>query len=336
MLNILKLNKIDSKKMYQVYDNWPKMAKNAYEKYTEITSFENIDHIIFAGMGGSGSIGDIFSAILSKKKIYVSVIKGYLLPKTVDENTLLVITSISGNTEETLTILKTAKNMNCKIIAFSAGGKMESYCKKHNIEYIKILETNSPRASFPSFVFAMLKILNLIIPIEKKEIEEAIENLEKLQQKINSKDLTKNNPAVDIANWIKSIPVIYYPLGLQAAAIRFKSSLQENSKTHAMAEDIVEATHNGIVAWEKKSSIQPILIEGFDDYHKTKERWKILKEYFEEKAIDYKEVFSIDGNILSKLINLIYLLDFSTIYHSIINNVDPTPVISIDFVKSKL
>lgn len=322
--------------MYQVYDNWPKMAEDAYEKYTEITSFENINHIIFAGMGGSGSIGDIFSAILSKKKIHVSVIKGYLLPKTVDKNTLLVITSISGNTEETLTILKTAKEMNCKIIAFSAGGKMEKYCKENNIEYKKIIKTNSPRASFSSVVFSMLKILKDIIPIEEKEVKEAIENLNKLQKSICSKNLTKDNPALKIASWIKFIPIIYYPHGLQAAAIRFKSSLQENSKTHAMSEDVIEATHNGIVAWERKSLVQPILIEGYDDYYKTKERWEILKEYFKDRSIEYKEIHSVEGGILSKLINLIYLLDFVTIYHSVINEVDPTPVISIDFVKSKL
>lgn len=322
--------------MYQVYDNWPKMAEDAYEKYTEITSFENINHIIFAGMGGSGSIGDIFSAILSKKKIHVSVIKGYLLPKTVDKNTLLVITSISGNTEETLTILKTAKEMNCKIIAFSAGEKMEKYCKENNIEYKKIIKTNSPRASFSSVVFSMLKILKDIIPIEEKEVKEAIENLNKLQKSICSKNLTNDNPALKIASWIKFIPIIYYPHGLQAAAIRFKSSLQENSKTHAMSEDVIEATHNGIVAWERKSLVQPILIEGYDDYYKTKERWEILKEYFKDRSIEYKEIHSVEGGILSKLINLIYLLDFVTIYHSVINEVDPTPVISIDFVKSKL
>ena len=264
------------------------------------------------------------------------MIKGYLLPKTVDKNTLLVITSISGNTEETLTILKTAKEMDCKIIAFSAGGKMEKYCKENNIEYKKIIKTNSPRASFSSFVFSMLKILKEIIPIEEKEVKEAIENLKKLQKSICSKNLTNDNPALKIASWIKFIPIIYYPCGLQAAAIRFKSSLQENSKTHAMSEDVIEATHNGIVAWERKSLVQPILIEGYNDYYKTKERWEILKEYFKDRSIEYKEIHSVEGGILSKLINLIYLLDFVTIYHSVINEVDPTPVISIDFIKSKL
>jgi len=132
------------------------------------------------------------------------------------------------------------------------------------------------------------------------------------------------------------IPLIYYPWGLQAAAIRFKNSLQENSKSHAIAEDVIEACHNGIVSWEKSSQIQPILIRGQDDYIKTKERWEILKQYFEQNKIDYREIHSVEGPILSKIINLIYLFDYTSIYLAIKNGIDPTPIKSIDFVKNKL
>jgi len=135
---------------------------------------------------------------------------------------------------------------------------------------------------------------------------------------------------------IFGIPLIYYPWGLQAAAIRFKNSLQENAKCHVIAEDVVEACHNGIVAWEKPSNVKPILIQGEDDYIKTKERWKILKEHLEGSKIEYKEVFSVNGNILSKLICLIYLLDYSSIYFAALSGIDPTPIDAIDFVKSKL
>jgi len=123
---------------------------------------------------------------------------------------------------------------------------------------------------------------------------------------------------------------------LQATAIRFKNSLQENAKSHAIAEDVIEACHNGIVSWEKPSDVKPILIEGADDYFKTKERWKILKEYFETNKIDYREVFSVKGNILSKLINLIYLLDYSTIYLAVKLGIDPSPISSIDFMEKRL
>ena len=103
-----------------------------------------------------------------------------------------------------------------------------------------------------------------------------------------------------------------------------------------MVEDIVEASHNGIVAWEKKSEIFPILLQGQDDYKKTKERWGIVKTYFKDNEIDYKEILSIKGNILSKIINLVYFLDYTSIYKAVLSNTDPTPVKSINFIKSKL
>ncbi|MGH9909058.1 MAG: SIS domain-containing protein, partial [Nitrososphaerales archaeon] len=148
--------------------------------------------------------------------------------------------------------------------------------------------------------------------------------------------LTKTNPSLDLAQWISGIPLIYYPFGLQSAAIRFKSSLQENAKLHAMAEDVIEACHNGIVAWEKKDNVEPILLEGQDDYIKTKERWKILKEYFEKNKIKYKQVPSTKGSILTKLINLIYLLDYATIYLAVMSKRDPSPIKSIDFIKQRI
>jgi len=273
--------------MHAVYDRWPQISKESYESDLKPVDFKDIDHIVFAGMGGSGAVGDLFSAILSKTDIHVNVVKGYLLPKTVDENTLVIAISISGNTAETMTILESAHKSNCKKIAFSSGGKMESYSEKNGIEYRKIPELHSPRASFSGYVYSILKVLNSVIPIQKNDILESLEQLEKTSQKINSNNLTESNPSLELAEWISGIPLIYYPFGLQAAAIRFKNSMQENAKSHVMTEDVIEACHNGIVSWEKPSNVQPILLQGADDYIKTKERWKILKEFFETKKIDY-------------------------------------------------
>ena len=142
--------------------------------------------------------------------------------------------------------------------------------------------------------------------------------------------------ALEIAKWITRTPVLYYPLGLQSAAIRFKNSLQENSKLHVITEDVIEACHNGIVSWERTSSMQPILIQGHNDHFKTIERWKILKEFFNSKQIECKEVYSVKGNIISKIINLIYLFDYTSIYHSIISGIDPSPITAIDFIKERL
>ena len=130
ILDISTIEKYDSQKMYQVYDKWHQIAKESFESEQKCEDFENIEHIVFAGMGGSGTIGDVMKSILSKEDIHVNVNKGYTLPSTVDKNTLIVISSVSGNTHETLSILKQAYHSDAKIIAFASGGKIEKFCKK--------------------------------------------------------------------------------------------------------------------------------------------------------------------------------------------------------------
>ena len=335
-MEISDIQRYDSIKMYEIYDHWPKLAKEYYEKDFSKLEIDDVDHIVFAGMGGSGTIGDIISSILSKTNIHVNVVKGYLLPKTVDSNTLVVATSISGNTDEVLSILKNSENSKAKFISFSSDGNLEKISIENNIKHVKISQSHSPRASLPSFLYSILNVLENVIPIKKNDIVESISKLEKTQKLISSSNLNEKNPSLSLANWIKNIPIIYYPLGLHAAAIRFKNSLQENAKVHAISEDMIEACHNGIVAWENKTSVQPILIQGHDDYIKTKERWKIFKEFLQSRQIDFKEVNSDEGNILSKIMYLIYLLDYSTIYHAIESKIDPTPVKPIEFIKKRL
>ena len=330
------LKKYDKQEMYLTYEQWPDIAEKHYSAALDPINLDSISHIVFAGMGGSGAISDIFSSILSETDIHVDVIKGYHLPKTANSKTLVVATSISGNTEETLSVVESALKKNCKTISFSNGGKMEKFCTKNGIDYQKIALYHSPRASFTSFLYSMLKVLHPILPINENDITESLAKLRETRKVVSYNNMTETNPALELAVWVTKMPVIYYPEGLRAAAIRFKNSLQENAKKHAMAEDVIEACHNGIVPWIVENSVIPILIQGKDDHFKTKERWNILKDFFERNKINYKEIFSIDGSILTKLINLIYLLDYSTIYRAAISEVDPTPIEPIDFVKRSL
>jgi len=320
------LEKYDSQGMYKVYDRWPEIADESYNSNHESLELSEINHIVFCGMGGSGAIGDTLSSIFSKTNIHVSIVKGYLLPNTISKNSLVITTSISGNTIETLTALNSAKEKDCKILAISSGGKMQEYCNKYKLDFRKIEQNHSPRASFTGFLYSLLKILEKRLPITKEDVNESINGLKKMRSSVSSSNLSDSNPSLELAKWITGIPLIYYPWGLNAAAIRFKNSLQENSKLHAITEDIIEACHNGIVSWGKPSLVQPILLEGRDDYVKTKERWEIIKDYFHGEKIGYKEIISVEGNILSKLINLIYLLDYTSIYHSVLSETDPSPI----------
>ena len=302
------LEKNDRKCMYKTYDKWPEIAKESFEEKFNKINVEGIDHIIFAGMGGSGSLGDTISAILSKKDIHVTNVKGYLLPKTVDAKTLVIASSVSGNTAEVLSILNNVKKTNATAIGFSSGGLVEKYCRNEKIYFQNIPMVHSPRASFTKFLFSILNVLEPILPIKKNDVNDSIYSLEKIRKNISSENLTKGNKALELAEFVRDIICIYYPGGFQSAAIRYKNCLQENAKIHAMTEDIIESSHNGIVAWEKKSNVKPVLIRGVDDHIKTIERGNILKKIFDMNNIDYKVVNSVEGNILTKITSLIYLI----------------------------
>ena len=335
-MNIEDIQKFDPQKMHQTYDDWPTYAKNALKKEFSKVQFKDVDHVVLAGMGGSGAIGDIISAILSRENIHVSNVKGYLLPKTVDKKTLVIATSISGNTKETLSILDYKSKSDAEFVAISSGGVMKEKCFNNSITHYDIPMIHSPRASFGVFLYSILNIFEDVLPIEKAEVSESIQKMNELEKKINSKNLNQENPALSLAKNINSSPLIYYPDGLKAAAIRFKNSLQENAKIHASIEDVIEASHNSISTWENENNLKPILLQGTDDFLKTKERWEIIKEYFSTKNIDFEEVYSVEGNIISKLVCLIYLLDYTSIYLAVLSKTDPTPVDAIDFVKKKL
>ena len=333
MINKEILDKYDTQRMYKVYDNWPKIARDSYERKIMPLSCDNVNHLVFVGMGGSGTVSDIFYSILSQTSIHVTVIKGYVLPKNIDKNTLVVITSMSGDTEETLTALKSSLQYNCMKIAFSAGGLIEKFANNNKIEHRSLIMHLNPRSSLPSAVYTILNVLGDTLSIDKNDVYDSIRALEDYSQKICSDNLTDKNPSLKLAMHLSEICLIYYPHGLQTVATRFKNSIHENMKKHASIENIIESCHNQIMAWDDNTNVLPILLHGSDDHVKTIDRWDVIKELFKTRKINYEE-FSVSGNnILTKTISSIYELDYATLYRAVIEEKDPYIIESIKYIK---
>ena len=322
----------DAGGIYSAYDAWPEMASEAYEGSPGAIDASGVNHVVFAGMGGSGALGDFAAALMSGLDMHVSMVKGYNLPRTADAETLVVCSSVSGNTSETLTVLEKAAAASCRTLSFSSGGAMRDYCRRNSLPHRTVKASHSPRASFASFLYGILAALGDVAGTGPRDVAESVRVMERTRA-----DVTREgpNPARDLAEWLTGMPVVYYPWGFKAAAVRFKNSLQENAKSHAIVEDVLEASHNGIVAWESPSAARPVIIRGPDDNPKTKERWDIFGEYFDSRGIPYRTVRSVEGHILTKLVNLVYMLDYTTLYLADIRGVDPTPVDSIEFVRRR-
>ena len=153
------IDRVDKSQIHKIYDQWPNLAKQHFERDIQKIDLKDIDHIVFAGMGGSGTIGDIISSVLSKTKLHTTVVKGYLLPKNINENTLIVATSISGNTDETISIAKSSLNSNASFVSFSSGGNLQQFCQKNNLINHTLEIEHSPRASLIGYLFSVLNVL---------------------------------------------------------------------------------------------------------------------------------------------------------------------------------
>ena len=334
------LERFDTQRMHEVYDRWPRMAADAYESGLEepFDARGGVDEVVLAGMGGSGAVGDVIASILSETGIRATVVKGYRLPSTAaGAGTLVIPISVSGNTDETAAVLRSAWDAGCRTVSFSSGGSIQELCERRSAEHRRILQQHSPRASFASFLFSVLGVLRGMLPVRDADVRRAIGCMESRSGQICSQNLAPgDNPSLSLAAGLTATPVIYYPVGLQAAATRFKNSLQENAKMHCAVENVIEACHNGIVPWERPSGFLPVLIRGTDDFVKTQERWSILKRYFEERSIRFLEVSSVEGDILAKICDLVYTLDYASIYRAVMSGIDPAPIGPIDFVKERL
>lgn len=317
-----------TQEMIDTYDKWPEYARDSY-KNSEPLDLPS-DKIVFCGMGGSGIAFDIISSLIPDKDIIIN--KGYFLPKNIS-NSLIIVNSASGNTIETITALKSASKSKNKVIAFSSGGKIETYCKKNNILYRNYDLKSSPRASIPFSLYTILGTLSESFGIKKAPISNSIKALENSRKKLNSK---KNNPALDLAKFIKGYPVCYYSSEFFPVALRFRQDFQENCKKLAATEEVVESCHNSINSWENPSGLSPILLRGSNDHKLIKNRFEVWKEYFESRKIKYKEIIPTKGDLLSQFMALIYEMSTSTIYYAIEDGTDPTLLKAIDFVKARV
>jgi len=317
-----------TQEMIDTYDKWPEYARDSY-KNSEPLDLPS-DKIVFCGMGGSGIAFDIISSLIPDKDIIIN--KGYFLPKNIS-NSLIIVNSASGNTIETITALKSVSKSKNKVIAFSSGGKIETYCKKNNITYRNYDLKSSPRASIPFSLYTILGTLSESFGIKKAPISNSIKALENSRKKLNSK---KNNPALDLAKFIKGYPVCYYSSEFFPVALRFRQDFQENCKKLAATEEVVESCHNSINSWENPSGLSPILLRGSNDHKLIKNRFEVWKEYFESRKIKYKEIIPTKGDLLSQFMALIYEMSTSTIYYAIEDGTDPTLLKAIDFVKARV
>jgi glucose/mannose-6-phosphate isomerase len=310
------------------------------------SSYKEAKNIVVSGLGGSSVGGDLLKNFLRDKiKLPLIVNRSYTLPNWVDENSLLLCVSYSGNTEETLSTYIAGKKCRSKLVVISSGGKLSELAKKDGFPLFSIPETGiPPRAALGYLFFPQLFVIKKLgfVNIQDGELSETVNTLKKLREEIDIHSPKEKNISKKLSEEIyQSVPLVYTTSDvLEGVGIRWKTQINENGKNPVYLGFFPELDHNEIMGWEGAEELTEkfsvILLRDKGESERMVKRINITSSLIKEKASKILEVYSKGEGLLSRMLSLVYIGDYVSFYLGILNGVDPTEINHISNLKKKL
>lgn len=294
-----------------------------------------IRNVLICGLGGSGIGGSIVTELVAgNTKVPINVSKGYFIPSYVNENTLVIISSYSGNTEETLQCMELALAKKAKITGITSGGKVLEMAKAKNFDCIVVPGGMPPRSCLGyslTQLFFILGFHKIINTNYRSELEAAVKLLDTEEKNIIAE-------ATDIAAKLKDkTPVIYATTYNEGIAIRFRQQLNENSKILCWHHIIPEMNHNELVGWtQKNDNLSVLIFLDRDEYSRNLARVEINKEVIRKYTSNITEIYSKGNSVIEKAIYFIHLGDWISVSLGELRGADLMEVNVINHLKSKL
>jgi glucose/mannose-6-phosphate isomerase len=301
--------------------------------------------IVVCGMGGSAIGGDMLRSFLGNRlAVPLLSCRDYRVPAYLKSDSLVVVSSYSGNTGETLSAYDDIRGSGATVIAVSGGGALETACKADGVPFCKIPGGMPPRAAIAYSFFPMLHILRAVglANFEDSEFDEALSAIKQLV--LGFAPDSKNNRALEIAEALKgNLPYVYSGPGLmEAIGRRWACQFNENSKSPAHFAVFPELNHNEIVGWhggELGDVLKRVVIlslEDVDDHEMSRHQTDIGLRIAESLAGRVFHLNGGPGRRLSRMMTLLSTGDATSVYLAYLYGVDPTPVANIDFLKKRL
>lgn len=302
---------------------------------------EKIRSVVVAGLGGSAIGGDLIGNLFNEELAYpYSVSRNYNLPKFVNENSLVILSSYSGNTEETLSAAEEAKEKGAQIICVTTGGKLEKFASQYDYNLVKLKTGYQPRYSLYLNMLTVAKILNACGLISADD--SFIKEIRELLYEKGKEYAEENSPAYTIAeSLVGFIPVIYScDSKTNAVGIRLKGQFNENAKVHAFHNSFPELNHNEIIGWETQQENQfrtkVIFIED-ESYHlQIQRRFNITAELIEKSSTEIIALKSSLNDFKLRLLDIIFLGDWVSYYLAVLRGKDPSEIDFIHHLKNEL
>jgi len=325
--------------MFELIKNFPEQMREAIqigEQAQLKTVFAtDVKNIVVCGLGGSGIGGDLLAELLKPElKIPVIVNKSYFLPAFADTSTLLILSSYSGNTEETLACAYEALEKGLKPLVVTAGGKLEELALKHNLDLIKIPSGHPPRACLgysSAQLFFILEHYGLIAADFKKQFLQAADFL------VAEQRLIMEDAEFLAGKLLQKVVILYAEDKYESTALRLKQQINENSKMHCWYNVVPEMNHNELVGWkEPVGNLAVIIFRSEDEFHRNTHRIVYKKDGIVKLSDNVFELYAKGANLLEKHFYLIHIGDWLSYYLATLQGIDPVEVNVITNLKKKL
>ncbi len=346
--DVMQLEAGDPQGMLSMVESFPSQCLEAMRlgsDLLDVPEAEGIKKVAFVGMGGSGIGGLVLQALLEEAAgLSMSGHRSFRLPSILGPDTLAVIVSYSGNTEETLSSLEDAVYLGCKIMVVTSGGQLLEKARSYKWPAILVPQGLQPRAALAYLSLPQAVVMEKMGLVQGfiKVAHECIDYLKQKKEEWGRLSSTNRNFAKQLATRLQGkIPVIYGTDGVLAvAAYRWKCQFNENAKTPASYNVVPEMDHNEIAGWH-----------GLDDFSRQVELIFLCEEEQDERLTKKVEVTAqmlqdrvggvtmihVGGNSATeKLFSTMFLGDFVTTYLALLNGVDPVPVDSISELKERM
>jgi glucose/mannose-6-phosphate isomerase len=337
------IKKYDAEGQFDVLKESYKQVEYAWNNQFDVSSIDTkkIKNVVLTGLGGSAIGGDLLQNFLREQlKLPYVVNRNYNLPPYADENTLVIASSYSGNTEETLSALYEAIEKKCQVCCITTGGKLADFANANKLPLAILLKGFQPRFALWVNFFTLLKMIQSLklIPQQNEIVLSIIELLKRKGEEFSNFP----NRALNLAeSFIGFIPLVYAVSEYTSAVgARFKGQFNENSKVHSFYGLIPELDHNEILGWDtfEPKQINLKLINILDkEYHvQVKKRFQITSEVISKKGCEIIDLQSTEKTWQERLIDLIYLGDWISYYLAVIRGVNPTAIDNINYLKERL
>ena len=298
-------------------------------------SNKTFKNVLICGLGGSGIGGTIVSDVVSSRvSIPILTTKDYSIPNFVDENTLVIASSYSGNTEETLYALEKCIKRNAEICIITSGGKLNAIAENNNFNHIIIPDGHPPRAMFGYAFTELFYVLNHYGVIDdsfQNDFKNAIQILNTEKQEIQKQ-------AILLAEkMFNQTPVIYVANGFEGVAIRFRQQINENSKMLCWHHVVPEMNHNELLGWRTNvENLAVVYFRNKSDFKRNQVRMDINKKVISKYTPNISEVWSKGDSVIENTLYHINLGDWISWYLSEMNNVDAIEIDVINYLKGEL